>query len=339
MTLFWREIGSEFWSQYEATNRQHKKNEAILLSGRTALKFIIDDIYHRKKVHKVLMPSYCCDSMIVPFIQSDIKVSFYPVHQDAIEIPEEHDADIVFLIDYFGYCLKQNSFVASREKQKGRIIIYDSTHKLDGNPMVETYADYSFCSYRKWFFCNYANAIRHNGVFENACKPKSNEAYVRLRNDAAYEKSKYITGIIGNKEEFLAKFRTAEELLDTDYIGYLGTPVNFDMQEIISRRRENADFLLTALNDIPQLKPWRSELQPEDTPLFVPILLDPKIRDELRRYLISKQIYCPIHWPRTSHQTMDNELYDTALSLICDQRYDMTDMARMVDVIKDFFNK
>ena len=112
-----REIGSEFWGQCEPDTNSEKKNVAYLLSGRTALHFIISDICKSKKVNKVLLPSYCCDSMIFPFIQQGIDVDFYQVNRDKIDFQYSDDADIVFLIDFFGYINSENIEIARREKQ------------------------------------------------------------------------------------------------------------------------------------------------------------------------------------------------------------------------------
>jgi len=284
------------------------------------------------------MPSYCCESMILPFIRSKIDVAFYPVYQDEMEIPQDHDADIICLIDYFGYCLEQNYSIAVREKQKGKIIIYDATHKIDGNPEVEAHVDYSFCSYRKWLYCNYAKAICHNGFFDITDKLALNESYIQLRDEAARKKKRFIDGLTKEKNSYLSDFNLAEELLESDYEGYSGLPIAFDLQKLIFQRRENAEYLISALRDVPNLKLWRTELKQKDVPMFVPILMESQIRDKLRRYLIDQQIFCPIHWPKSLYHTMHNDLYDMELSLICDQRYNLSDMDRMVSAIKGFIS-
>ena len=334
-----KEIGSEFCEQYAPKSVAHQDNTAYLLSGRTALHFIIDDIKGTQKGSKVLMPAYCCESMILPFLQSGMDVQFYEMSPEFAEYPYENDADIVFLLDYFGYVSEQNATIAQREKSVGKILIYDATHKLNGNAEVQRYADYSFCSYRKWFFCNYAEAVKHNGVFGKVCVPKQNERYLGLRTAAAEEKAKYLAGEICAKEGFLTKFRQAEELLDNDYVGYAGQLVDCDFREIIAKRRENALYLINGLRGIPEIRLWRDMLQAEDAPLFVPILVEPGVRGALRQRLIDERIYCPIHWPKAAYYRGHNELYDTELSLVCDQRYDVTDMERMLQVIKDFFER
>lgn len=333
-----REIGSEFWKEYGTTDTENTDKKVYLLSGRTALRFIIEDIRRNKSAEKVLMPSYCCESMIEPFVSLGIEVEFYQVSSEGIDYPYDNDADIVFLIDFFGYENAENVAVAKCEKQAGKIIIYDATHKLDGNKKVQENADYSFCSYRKWFYCNYAEAVNHNGTFEEK-KFLTNKEYIALRNEAADAKKKYMEGSAIDKEIFLKKFGVAEEKLDKDYAGYAGEKVDFDSERIISSRRKNAAYLIEELKKIPQIKLWREKVDKNDTPLFVPVLVEESVRNDLRRKLIDEKIYCPVHWPLSEYHTKTGKLYDMELSLVCDQRYDISDMQRMVKVIKDYFSR
>lgn len=239
------------------------------------------------------------------------------------------------MIDFFGYTLEENTRIASQEKQKGKIVLYDSTHKIDGNARVEKWSDYSFCSYRKWFYCNFAKAIKYHGDFFESTN-KIHKQYLSLRNEAARQKREYLKGEGVDKFEFLRLFKQAEEILKADYEGYSGTPVAYDMDEIIYQRRKNASYLINKLKNISGIKLWRNSINDSDSPMFVPILLEPQLRNEIRAYLISKEIYCPIHWERPSYQTQYNELFEKELSLVCDQRYDEIDMERIADAIQTF---
>lgn len=332
-----REIGSEFWTPYRPAYVAPADGEAYLLSGRTALRYILDDICKNRSIGKVLLPSYCCESMILPFVQSGMDVQFYPVNGNTVDYPYGHNADVVFLIDFFGYVNPLNSEIANREKSAGKIVIYDSTHKIDGNAAVQEHTDYSFCSYRKWFYCNYAKAVKHHGSFCSTEKLIFNQRYTDIRDEAAREKDAYMAGSIREKESFLSKFRDAEQILDEGYRGYAGVPVVFNLREIVSKRRENAMYLIGELKKISQIQLWQDNLGPHDVPLFVPILVDPLIRNDFRGALIKENIYCPIHWPRSPYHGPCDILYDRELSLICDQRYDISDMERMIGVIRNFF--
>ena len=61
------EIGSEFWKY----NKKYiSENEELFLSGRTALDAIIKDILSEYRIESALLPSYCCHTMIEPFIRN-----------------------------------------------------------------------------------------------------------------------------------------------------------------------------------------------------------------------------------------------------------------------------
>ena len=187
--------------------------------------------------------------MILPFVQAGIDVAFYSVSKGKIDYLYDNDADIVLLIDFFGYVIESNIEIAKQEFRKGKIIIYDSTHKIDGNLLLEAYADYSFCSYRKWFYCNFAKVVKHKGRFNINTVLAQNECYIKLRDEAAKEKENYIEKGVNNKASFLMKFSEAEKLLDIDYIEYKGIETEFNLSQIVSTRKENAKDLIEELKN------------------------------------------------------------------------------------------
>jgi len=334
-----REVGSEFWAKGHSINTAKENNVEYLLSGRTALRYIIDDIFKTRKIRKVMMPSYCCESMLRPFIDLGIEIQFYHVDSDCKQYDYNNDADVILLIDFFGYIDKKNVEIARNERERGKIIIYDSTHKIDGNKYIQEYVDYSFCSYRKWFYCNFAEAIKYNGTFSREYSLTTNDNYLNIRNSAASIKEEYIFGLTTEKKEFLSKFAIAEQMLDDDYVGYLGERLDFNIHEIITKHRENALYLIKKLKESSNIKLWQEEVNADDVPMFVPILVEPCIRNDLRNRLIEEKIYCPIHWPKTPKQNIKNEMYDMELSLVCDQRYNIEDMERTIRVIENYFEK
>ncbi len=339
-----REIGSEFWledSLYQPVGPADYKvpNQRTFLSGRTALEYIIRDILQTRRFRRVLLPSYCCNSMIEPFVRNHVDVAFYCVTPEEIVVEESQEADGILLVDFFGYPLPELVEIACRAKKKDWVVIYDGTHKLDGNRRVETFADYSFCSYRKWLFCNFALAKKYTGGF---CLPplcKTNGEYCGLRLEAAQRKQAYILGDSGDKDAYLRLFAQAETLLEGDYVDYCGEPVSVAIASIAQCRRENAAVLMEGLRDIPGVSVWKEHLDDADVPLFVPILVEPEKRDGLRRYLIHNQVYCPVHWPLTKlHQIPEENkmLYASELSLVCDQRYGTDEMKRIIALILEF---
>lgn len=245
--------------------------------------------------------------------------------------------DIVLLIDFFGYVIESNIEIAKQEFRKGKIIIYDSTHKIDGNLLLEAYVDYYFCSYRKWFYCNFAKVVKHKGRFNINTVLAQNECYIKLRDEAAKEKENYIEKGVNNKASFLMKFSEAEKLLDIDYIGYKGIETKFNLSQIVSTRKENAKYLIEELKKIPYIDLWKTQVTAVDTPMFVSILLeDENVRNALRKELVDNSIYCPVHWPKCEYHVLQCGWPELELSLICAQRYDVDDMECMIQVIKKF---
>ena len=97
-----KEIGSDFWKA------ELKKNDIrFFLSGRTALEYIIRDICTDTVFDSVLLPSYCCHTMIEPFVRHGMDIRFYDVYYSqgklCADIPEPQKREIFFLIEYFGY--------------------------------------------------------------------------------------------------------------------------------------------------------------------------------------------------------------------------------------------
>ena len=99
-----KEIGSEFWAA-----PQQQVDKHYLLSGRTALEYIVRDIKHTNAARSVLMPSYCCHTMIEPFVRHGFAVRFYDIFFDQeagclrADMPEYQASEALFYMSYFGF--------------------------------------------------------------------------------------------------------------------------------------------------------------------------------------------------------------------------------------------
>ena len=343
-----REIGSEFWT---ATTEQTyigspfwsdwRGDKKYYLSGRTALEAIIRDILCKHDVKTAYLPSYCCHTMIEPFIRHGIKVYFYPVvfENGTLHICcDKTKHDVTLVLDYFGF------HGYAPVNLSDTIVIRDLTHSLLSEHLRQQKSDYTFASFRKWgAVAGAAVACKSEGAFQSGeCQGITNEKYINLRKRAYTLKSSYINGEIADKH-FLGLFSTAEELLEDYYAGY---PADHESLEVAATlklyaqlRRENAGVLLNELSESKLVKPMFSEMRYGDVPLFVPVLVNGDFRDALKKYLIENRIYCPTHWPLSNLHTISSDakrLYEQELSLICDQRYTETDMNRMVKKIRAF---
>lgn len=323
------EIGSEFWDVPEGnSNGLFPDNTKWFLSGRSALQTILTQCH----IRKAALPSWCCDSMIKPFLQAGIEVSFYPVYVEKglVQDFSQVDADGILVLDYFGYTGQTDL------SGYDGTVIRDVTHSL----LSKTYddADYYFGSLRKW--AGFWTGGYGWGFDGNV--PPADRGYVAQRLTAMEEKKRYICGETEDKC-YLDRFTQAEDFLENaSSMAAADRDITLakalDAAFIKSRRRENAQRLLEAFSDIAVFP----KIGAQDCPMFVPVLVPNGQRDALRRHLIAHQIYCPVHWPVSEYHRLDEKnggIYAQELSLVCDQRYTAADMDRIIETVNEFWKR
>ncbi len=331
-----KEIGSEFWDipVGSLSNRLFEDNIVWFVSGTSALYYVIDDILQKCNAKKAAIPSWCCECMITPFLKRNIQIEYYPVFLDdnrtlTCDFSSCQDVDITLTMHYFGFCSER------RIGKPTGVHIEDVTHSVFSGKWTE--AEYYIGSLRKWtgfFTGGFSVAKSKWGYHDNIVDLDYH--YVSLRQNAMEKKKKYIDGLSDSKD-YLINYNQAEKYLDS-YEVMIGDPRDqekaklLDIELLRRKRRENAAILMEKLKDY-LLFPVMSK---NDCPLFVPIILEKEKRDRLKRYLISKSIYCPIHWPISSFHVLNKKtklIYDSELSIVCDQRYSLDDMERIVSEI------
>lgn len=326
------EIGSEFWFEDDLPQSVSERDGSYVLSGRTAIDLIIQDILKTRKIRNVYMPAWCCDSMLAPFVAHGIHVDFYDIgHTDGTDF-----TDVFYVTNYFGYENTLPIETVKKFKEKSAIILYDRTHSfLMGNDPYLALADYSFASIRKWMGVIGGAVV--NGVKDCQLKPYP---HLECKEQAMRMKKAFIEGDTSiDKQTFLNLYSEFGHHLAEDYQNYEMDDLSYvlykteDLSAMRRKRRENAQYLHENLKGVK----FMAELTENAVPLFVPIFFETtEQRNAVRKKLIEAQVYCPIHWPKPTLIPADfeaNKIYDTELSLICDQRYDLTDMERMVTLI------
>ena len=337
------EIGSEYWLEdITSEDLVNEDNGCYVLSGRTAIDVILQDIHKERKVQNVYLPAYCCDSMLLPFIDRGIKVHLYDVWFDnklIYEITETKNIDILYICNYFGYENNVSNDIINWYRKSGAIVIYDKTHSLFMDyDQTDSVADYSFASIRKWMGV-VAGAVvwKRNGTISPLLKDCS---YLQCKIEAMQDKKSYLSGYASiNKQVFLDKYASFGHYLSSDYRNYRMDKLSCaiwkqsDKEWIKKVRKDNAVILHSNEN-----VQYLNELTSNSCPLFVPIFLKSSdLRNKVRKSLIDFQIYCPVHWPKNNLITMDmkvNDLFDRELSLICDQRYSTEHMLKINEILK-----
>lgn len=341
------EMGSEFM---ENSSREGKNEYAMLLnfpkryvlSGRTGLHLIADEIKEKYGVSSILMPAYCCSSMVEPFVKYGFEIFFY----DSMNLSESNilqKADVVLIMDYFGFLSESTVSFADRCKRLGKTVIVDATQTVLSHSDTYSAADYVVASFRKWFDCLCAVVYSRDG-FITPKYQREKEDYILKWRTAAKEKGNYIIHGIGEKKRILADFSDANRMLGEDFIGYRGCASeiskweNLESAFIKQIRRRNAQLLIDEIKEISkqyEVTLLFNQMGNEDCPLFIPILIDDKKRDKVRVEMIRENIYCPVHWPINKNYPYQQTLYHAKeLSLICDQRYSEEEIEHEIEVLR-----
>ena len=354
-----REIGSEFWTGCQPDGGGTRILPALddllrVMSGRTALDCVLSDLLRTRQAGKAYLPSYCCRTMIEPFLAHGFSVAFYEAYAGAdgieFDLPTAEEGSVVLLMEYFGFASPALRPFAETLRESGTTVVFDATHSL----LMPEYsafsfpADYIFGSVRKWTDINLGFCLKTSGSM--VCPPLTAcPDYTALRNRAFDLKRAYIRGESDDKQTFLRMFADAEDYLELHYRGKaadersLAHLSGLDADLHRSGRRENALCLTDLINGLHSdgVKCLFPTVRPGDCPLFVPLVTEPELRDALHAHLVQRDIFFPRHWPRTSEHTFRGErtpLFDTEISAVCDQRYTPEDMRRIAAEIGRFLD-
>ncbi len=343
-----REIGSEFWFTEKGT--EYRVPEKTYLSGRTALTAIILDLKNRG-VKSVGLPDYLCESMIEPFLRQNIKPEFYTVQRSREGLTISFDAlksfDVVMLVNYFGFMTDKINRLALLCQRLGKIVILDLTHDVFSS-VSNHLVDYAFGSYRKWTGVEVGFASgRRSAQLVSWSVSNEGAQYLALREQARNIKRIFVDGGYVDEElrhKQLDLFERAEDQLDREYISDTDASnksrlASLNVDYIKKRRRDNASVIYSQFQYVQTCVPMFTEIPCDAIPLAVPVLVPQEKRDSLRAYLRGNGIFCPVHWPVSAYHKAGDDafrVYNSEISLACDQRYDAEDMARTMEMIKQW---
>lgn len=351
------EIGGEFWldSIQNESNDELPKwlskygNVVLTSSGRGAITLLLNQL--KPKFKTVLMPAYICDSVILPFIEHGYSCYFYEVDENLspnIESVNTYKEVGIFVhMGYYGFPTNFNLIeIITRLKSQSTVIVEDITHTLFSGYKRFEENDYYVASIRKWFGLPSGGLL---ASIDNSKIIKSNlsynESFSSMRRQAFLLKSKYFKdGDESLKTLYLDLFAKAENLLDKDVLPYSIDYISkdliaeLDVNRLTEMRRLNYNILNKSLKDVNRIESIFTDIPEEVCPMFYPVFIK-NYRNEIRKKLIEEKIYCPIHWPIPDRIEINKfkrsfEVYNTILSIPCDQRYMRCDMERVVSVLK-----
>ncbi len=355
------EIGSNFWINPadKYTYLQEVTPQSFGLTGsdycflstcRSAISLALEIIeLQDPNVSKVAaVPSFTCETVIQPFLESGYGLKMYGINAGlGIEKDgfladlKESEVGVLIIHRYFGFdTMPDISGVIGEIRELGIYIIEDRTQCLysDIQPLD---ADFFVASLRKW------HGIPDGGIL--VCKGGKIERkpldvdteLERAKVDAGYAKYNYLFHQIGKKDNFLEKYKIAEEILDKQSARYKISPLSYAMQASLDissmkqKRRSNYVTLTKEIRNIAGIGIVFPELQEGVVPLYCPIMAAE--REYVQKLLCDRRIYAPIIWPKPDILPdifgSGSKLYLNMLCIPIDQRYEEDDMLRIASVL------
>lgn len=334
-------IGGEFpIAVTDILNAQNRHFDApdvyAYSSGRAALFQILKYLKQEKGIIHILLPDYLCSSVLVPIKDLGLEYSFYPIDEQLELIESEFSQryknyTAVLLINYFGLKDLSSQIKSIKGIDENTIIIeddvqayYEFRKPLDG-------VDFKFTSLRKTFAVPDGGLIKTKYHLPKVTTPNT---FGQYKAAAALLKSMREGNF--NDQIYLELFEKGESLIDSEQeygMSQIAEKLYSFMNEdhVKVRRLNNARYLVDELKmiGIEPLLPLKEDY----VPLFVPIIL--KNRDEVRKAMFKKEVFCPVHWPLDGMEIKRGEkMSKEELSLIIDQRYGWKEMDEIITILK-----
>lgn len=305
-------------------------------SGRTALYQILRSLTSHHC--KIWLPDWLCHSMVDAVVKAGFEYCFYELDDqfkatlNALNQVSFSDEGVVLMVNYFGLQDLTETSKAIKEAFPNSVVIEDDVQAYwvfaeKENP----YADYRFTSLRKSFAVPDGGLVRTKRPMPTV---KGKNSFSSLKLKAGQMKlNRSQEGI--RDEDYLALFEEGEILIDDNYDSIMTDTskrlyVGVDMCQAKQQRQANAAFIIKGLQEF-GIKPL-IPLSDDAVPLFVPIYLEN--RDEVRRRMFQHEVFCPVHWPLEGMKVKcGTEMASHEISLIVDQRYDLSDMKVILNLL------
>lgn len=284
--------------------------------GRNALWYLVK----ARKIHKLWMPKFMCDSCNRVLKEENIEVTYYSIGLDfkpkGVNPAED---EWLYVVNFYGQL--PNAYISSLREQHPNLIL-DNAQAYFQMPLAETDTIYT-C--RKFFGVAdgailYTNAVLDDEIPLDESFNRMHFLLGRYEGSASGFYSEYVANNRFFADEPIKRMsKLTENLLH-----------GIDYEAVRHRRTENFAYLHQRLNSINQLN-----LTIPEGAFMYPLYIEDGV--EIRKQLHAKKIYIPTLWPAVFDICDEGELeYNMAkniLPLPIDQRYNEEDMNKVVEKI------
>lgn len=336
-------------------DKQQAGSDTILFSLCREALYVIAESFP-KDTRKVLLPAYTCSTVVNPFVQAGWGCSYYSVDKslriDVNEIKSIYNKNhysLILVHPYFGMDLNDEEIHLLEEMHNdGCKVVVDLTQCIFSNKDYG-FADYIVGSYRKWYEVPDGGFLKPK-IKEESFKTKfpENEDFVSLQADSMYLRGLYFNTnneVVKNISRRLNKLavKLGRKTIEPHAMSVFSISLMnmVDKQKCQQRRFENYQFLFHNFLHCDHFQLVCTNLEEVTTsPLYFVIYV--KDRLALQASLAAEHIYAPVIWPIPNEDVLINKtiqsIYDNVLAIPVDQRYDLTDMAKIVETINKHYH-
>ena len=313
-----KEIGGYFEFE-KLINNEYYPGLVKLSSANASLLYAIDV----KKIRKIYLPYYLCDSVQKTCKQAKVEVEYYNIDKSFLPLFNKQlvDGEYLYIVNYYGF-LSNGEIHEYKIKYKNQIII-DNVQAFFQKPVEGVITLYS-C--RKYFgvpdgaYLSIDKKLDKELEYESALN-KTTHLIGRLEKNA----SDYYQAYLDNESRFYSVETRKMSKLSENIMGAI------DYEFVIEQRNDNFNYLNQNLSEINLLRLDKYSVK---APFCFPLLVENGV--ELRKKLISSDVYIPTLWPNIDeNQSFECGLTKNLLQIPCDQRYSVNDLDVIINLIGD----
>lgn len=284
-------------------------------NGRSALLYLLK----AKKISKLYLPYFLCDSVSDMCRRSGYDIAFYHINADFRPIFDKHltGSEYLYVVNYYGQF--SNDQILKLKDRYGNIVV-DNVQAFFQRPVSRIDTVYS-C--RKFF-----------GVPDGGYVSTDKVLNEELEQDVSKDRMVHILGRFeGSASEYYSNFKVNDLSFSEAPLRRMSKLTRnllrgIDYEQVRKTRNDNyamLDSVLGARNKLLLTTP--------DGPYCYPFYCEKGM--EIKKKLASSKIYVPTLWPNVldMNGTHEKDYAENILPLPCDQRYDTSDMSRVAEKI------
>ena len=295
------------------------KGAIALNCGRNCLAYL----FGTRKIRKLKLPYYMCDSVFNLCRKYGVEMSFYHVNDSFY--PEDiklSDDEWLYVMNYYGQ-LERGQL--GKIKTKYKKVIIDNAQAYFDEPLEDTDTLYT-C--RKFF-----------GVPDGAFLYTDSISEEEYPTDESFERMRFLLGRYErNASEFYQEYSANDHMFADEPILKISKLTNnllhgIDYEFVKQRRTENFETYSNQLNVMNKLK-----LRVPKGAFAYPLLVEKG--SELRKALQQRKIYISLLWPNVvsdgGADSFERFAAENILPLPCDQRYSKEDINYIIQEIGNY---